>query len=64
MLGKILFIFIITTAFNLLMSLFAAQLVVWGLSYMHVGTGLFGPYLILAGFSTVVSASVASNSKK
>lgn len=53
---------IISLIIGLALDVLFAQLAVWGLSYMHIGTGLPGPYLILAAISGVVTLN--SPSKK
>jgi len=60
----ILVLFVLAAALSFASSLLAAQFVVFGLSMMHVNSGIWGPYFILVGISTVVSTSVAVNSKK
>jgi hypothetical protein len=45
-------------------ALVGAQFAVWGLSLLHVHSGIWGPYLILSGISMVVTTTAAvSNSK-
>ena len=47
----------------LLLDVLFAQFAVWGLSYMHVHTGLIGPWLILGAISGVVTANSPSSKK-
>ena len=54
------FYFIAYLALSLIVSLIASQFVCWGLSYMHVNTGLAGPYLVLAGVSMVTAANASA----
>jgi hypothetical protein len=56
--------FLAYMAMSLAISLIAAQFVCWGLSHMHVGTGLVGPYLVLAGLSMTVSSAAAASARR
>ena len=60
----ILFMFLVLFAIGFAVSLLGAQFVVWGLSIMHVNSGIWGPYWILAGMSMVISTSVAISANR
>jgi len=55
---KALLKFAIIAAVTSVVDLFGAQIAVWGLDYMHVHTGLIGPYLILAAIGFIVSMTI------
>lgn len=54
---------IVALAIDIAISVAAAQLVVWGLSYEHVNSGLDGPWLILMAVAIVVSANTHSSKR-
>lgn len=61
---RIVFMFVVFTAVTLAATLLAAQFVCWGLSIMHVSTGLAGPYLVLAGISMVAGVTSTIGSQR
>lgn len=61
---RFIFMFVVFTAITLATTLLAAQFACWGLSIMHVSTGLAGPYLVLAGISMVTGVTTTIGSKR
>jgi len=51
-------------ALSFVVFMLAAQFVCWGLSAMHVSTGLSGPMMILAGISMVAGTSARAGSRR
>lgn len=61
---RLIFMFIAFLAVTVAATLLAAQLMCWGLSLMHVSTGLAGPYLVLAAISIVAGVTGTAGSKR